>query len=91
MWRRLAFEILIKNVDDYLNNHGFLHAGHGHWVLSPVSDVNPVPAKNMQLKTWISEDAGPLADMEVAMAAAHHFSLETNQAKKRSRRNRERR
>lgn len=81
LWRRLAFGILIKNVDDHLNNHGFLHAGHGQWVLSPAFDVNPVPGKNMQLKTWISEDAGPSADIELAMAAAHHFSLETDQAR----------
>jgi serine/threonine-protein kinase HipA len=25
LWRRIAFSILITNVDDHLHNHGFLH------------------------------------------------------------------
>ena len=30
LWRRLAFNLLITNVDDHLQNHGFLHVEHGH-------------------------------------------------------------
>ncbi len=42
LFRRVAFSILISNVDDHLRNHGFLYAGNG-WQLSPLYDVNPVP------------------------------------------------
>ncbi len=28
LWRRIAFSILITNVDDHLHNHGFLHINH---------------------------------------------------------------
>jgi serine/threonine-protein kinase HipA len=29
LWRRLVFNLLITNVDDHLQNHGFLHVSHG--------------------------------------------------------------
>ena len=31
LWRRIAFSILITNVDDHLLNHGFLHLDRGLW------------------------------------------------------------
>jgi serine/threonine-protein kinase HipA len=37
LWRRIAFSILITNVDDHLMNHGFLHVEHGLWRLAPTS------------------------------------------------------
>ena len=29
LWRRLVLNLLITNVDDHLQNHGFLHVEHG--------------------------------------------------------------
>ena len=43
LYRRMVFNVLISNVDDHLRNHGFLWAGQGGWVLSPVYDLNPTP------------------------------------------------
>ena len=51
LWRRVAFFILITNVDDHLWNHGFLHASNGLWRISPAFDVNPFPERDRQLKT----------------------------------------
>jgi serine/threonine-protein kinase HipA len=75
LWRRLVFNILINNVDDHLNNHGFLHHAHGQWKLSPAFDINPFPDKERALKTWISEDAGEVASLADALAVSHHFGL----------------
>jgi serine/threonine-protein kinase HipA len=55
LWRRMAFSILITNVDDHLHNHGFLHTHHGRWRLAPAFDLNPFPDRVRELKTWISE------------------------------------
>ena len=43
LWRRIAFSILITNVDDHLLNHGFLHARP--WPVALVAGVRrqPVP------------------------------------------------
>lgn len=39
LWRRMVFNLLITNVDDHLQNHGFLYAGNGQWQLAPAFDV----------------------------------------------------
>jgi serine/threonine-protein kinase HipA len=41
--RRLAFNVLVSNVDDHLRNHGFLWSGREGWRLSPAFDLNPTP------------------------------------------------
>jgi serine/threonine-protein kinase HipA len=75
LWRRLVFNILITNVDDHLNNHGFLHIEHGKWILSPAYDINPFPDRERVLKTWPSEDTGPDATLDNALQAARYFNL----------------
>ena len=80
LWRRIVYNVLITNVDDHLNNHGFLHVAHGQWRLSPAFDINPFPDKQRTLKTWISEDAGPEATIDAAMAAARFFGLKKSEA-----------
>lgn len=40
LFRRIALNLLIGNVDDHLRNHGFLRAAGG-WNLSPVFDLEP--------------------------------------------------
>ena len=75
LWRRLVFNILINNVDDHLNNHGFLHHAHGQWKLAPAFDLNPFPDKERALKTWISEDAGETASVGEALAVAPLFGF----------------
>src|ERR1700688_2249557 len=76
LWRRIAFSILISNVDDHLHNHGFLHVAKDQWRLSPAFDINPFPDRLRELKTWISEDAGPAASIEALMAVASYFKLD---------------
>jgi len=80
LWRRIVFNVLINNVDDHLNNHGFLHVANGRWRLSPAFDVNPFPDKAGVLKTWISEE-GNQASIELAMSAAELFKLKLSRAK----------
>ena len=75
LWRRIAFSILITNVDDHLRNHGFLHVGRGQWRLAPAFDVNPFPERARELKTWISEEAGPEATIEGLLSIAPYFRI----------------
>ncbi|MEO7511253.1 MAG: type II toxin-antitoxin system HipA family toxin [Gemmatimonadaceae bacterium] len=75
LWRRVAFSILINNVDDHLHNHGFLHVEGGLWRLSPAFDLNPFPDRARELKTWISDDAGPAASVEALVETAPYFGL----------------
>ncbi len=75
LWRRLLFNLLITNVDDHLQNHGFLHVAHGQWRLAPAFDINPFPDKERESQTWLSEQDGPLTDVRMLLARASYFSL----------------
>ena len=81
LWRRIAFSILITNVDDHLHNHGFLHSERGLWRLSPAFDLNPMPDRARELKTWISDAAGPEATIDGLMSVAPYFKISTARAR----------
>ena len=80
LWRRLVFNHLITNVDDHLQNIGFLYSGHNLWRLSPAFDLNPFPDKAAESKTWLSEDTGPITSLQQLMAQAFRFALSPVQA-----------
>lgn len=60
LWRRIAFSLIINNIDDHLRNHGFLRDTSG-WCLSPAFDINPHPDLGIARATTIGfvDDAEP--------------------------------
>jgi len=77
LWRRIVFNIMIKNTDDHLRNHGFLLTPRG-WILSPAYDVNPVYfGKGLTLN--ISENDNSL-DLDLALSVIQYFRLDKSQA-----------
>ena len=80
LWRRLVFNHLITNVDDHLQNIGFLYSGNNQWRLSPAFDLNPFPDKDPESKTWLSEDTGPITSIEQLLSQAFRFELSQPQA-----------
>jgi len=82
LWRRMAFNHLITNVDDHLHNIGFLYAGSNLWRLSPAFDLNPFPDKERESKTWLSEDSGPITSVDELMKQAARFELSPDEAKR---------
>jgi len=80
LFRRIAFSILINNVDDHLRNHGFLHVGHGQWRLAPAFDINPFPDRFPELKTWISPRTGPEASLAALRSEAPYFRIKPAQS-----------
>lgn len=80
LWRRMAFNLLITNVDDHLQNCGFLHVAHGQWRLAPAFDLNPFPDKDRESKTWLSEQDGPITDARMLLARSRSFALGEEQA-----------
>ena len=82
LYRRVAFNVLISNVDDHLRNHGFLWQDRRGWSLSPAYDLNPVPTdlKARILTTNINLDEGTCS-LDLLEAAAEYFSLGLQQAR----------
>ncbi|MCP5407406.1 MAG: type II toxin-antitoxin system HipA family toxin [Chromatiaceae bacterium] len=81
LYRRVAFNVLVSNVDDHLRNHGFLWSGQGGWVLSPAYDLNPTPVdvKARILTTNIDLDEGTCS-VGLLREAAEYFGLVDGQA-----------
>jgi len=82
LYRRMAFNVLISNVDDHLRNHGFLWAGSKGWSLSPAYDLNPTPVDVRQriLTTNISLEDGT-CDIDLVLSVAELFSMAAPEAK----------
>jgi len=77
LWRRIVFNISVKNTDDHLRNHGFLLTPQG-WILSPAFDVNPV-YHGRGLTLNISETDNAL-DFGLASSVAKYFRVSANKA-----------
>ncbi|HXM04572.1 MAG TPA: hypothetical protein VN939_18310, partial [Chthoniobacterales bacterium] len=45
------------------------------WRLSPAFDINPSPERVRELKTWISEDAGPDMTIDALMSVIAYFRI----------------
>jgi serine/threonine-protein kinase HipA len=82
LYRRVAFNVLISNVDDHLRNHGFLWRGKQGWSLSPVYDLNPVPTdlKARVLSTNIDLDEGTCS-IDLLETASEYFGLDLTAAR----------
>lgn len=79
LWRRIVFNISIKNTDDHLRNHGFLLTEKG-WRLSPAFDINPNEFGS-GLSLNISETDNAL-DFELAISVAEYFRISKIKASK---------
>lgn len=80
LFKRIAFTILVSNVDDHLKNHGFVYFGNNQWALSPMFDVNPAPERFRELKTAIADRTAPEASIELLLENALYFDLKQDDA-----------
>jgi serine/threonine-protein kinase HipA len=82
LYRRVAFNVLVSNVDDHLRNHGFLRIDQSGWTLSPAYDLNPVPAdlKARVLTTNIDPEESTCS-VDLLEASAEYFALSLPEAR----------
>lgn len=77
LWKRIVFNIGVKNTDDHLRNHGFLLTETG-WILSPAYDINP-NKYGTGLSLNISEEDNSL-ELNLALSVAPYFRLNNTKA-----------
>ena len=77
LFRRVLFNIRIRNTDDHLRNHGFFVGGQGIR-LSPAYDINPSVDRN-ELSLAIDETEAT-CDVSVAMNAYKSYGISAAQA-----------
>ena len=82
LYRRVAFNVLVSNVDDHLRNHGFLRMERSGWTLSPAYDLNPVPEdlKARVLSTNIDLEESTCS-IDLLEASAGYFALSLGEAR----------
>ncbi len=80
LFDRIAFTILVSNVDDHLKNHGFVYAKNDKWKLSPAFDINPAPERFKELKTAIADPAEPDASLSLLLDHAFYFEIDKDRA-----------
>lgn len=83
LWRRIAFTVLVSNVDDHLRNHGFLYDGSkGGWRLSPAYDINPVPVDvRPRVLSLMIDDRDNSADFDLVLEVGDYFGLRKDDMK----------
>ena len=79
LFKRIAFNILVKNTDDHLRNHGFL-LKDGKWVLSPLYDVN-YNKDGKYLHLLIDENDSSL-DTDILIDTAKYYELSKDDGNK---------
>jgi serine/threonine-protein kinase HipA len=82
LFRRMAFNMFVRNEDDHLRNHGFLF--NEGWMLSPAYDIVPVPSRRkprdrFHLSLQVG-DQGSAATMTNLLSQCERFSLRREQA-----------
>jgi serine/threonine-protein kinase HipA len=77
LWRRIVFNICVKNTDDHLRNHGFLLTNQGYR-LSPAYDINPNEFGG-GLSLNISEKDNSL-DLDLALSVSEYFWVDEKKA-----------
>ena len=82
LFRRMAFNVLVSNVDDHLRNHGFLLRNRTGWSLSPAYDLNPTPSdvKARILSTNIDLDDGTCS-IDLVESTAGYFGMSLDRAR----------
>ncbi len=77
LFRRVLFNILIRNTDDHLRNHGFFVDESGIR-LSPAYDINP-SVDRQELTLAINEEE-TACDVSIAMEASQDYGLNPREA-----------
>jgi serine/threonine-protein kinase HipA len=83
LWRRIAFGVLVSNLDDHLRNHGFLYdSAKAGWRLSPAYDINPVPIDvRPRILSLMIDYEDNSASFDLVVEVGGYFGLRTDDMK----------
>lgn len=90
LWKRMAFNALVGNIDDHPLNHGFLHDGSVErgWGLAPAFDITPVMSRvprpladGPALSMATGADGSARTGVPRLIAAAAHFGVDAEVAR----------
>ncbi|QDQ26981.1 type II toxin-antitoxin system HipA family toxin [Chitinimonas arctica] len=77
LFRRVVFNVMVRNTDDHLRNHGFVRAANG-WRLSKAFDMNPNRAKDSHAIAL--DDVSTDSELDLVMSTAEFYRLDARKA-----------
>jgi serine/threonine-protein kinase HipA len=82
LFRRMAFNALISNIDDHPRNHALIAKEH-EWQLSPAYDLTPMPqvAQDRRDLAMVIGDQGRFANVRNVLSQHTRFLLDEDEAK----------
>lgn len=80
LYRRLIFNLMVDNTDDHVKNHGMLHVSQGQYKLAPAFDV-VMQLTNLGYQQLAITPSNHNSSLGLALNAAPHFGLSSNEAK----------
>jgi serine/threonine-protein kinase HipA len=80
LYRRLIFNLMVDNTDDHVKNHGMLHVSQAQYKLSPAFDV-VMQLTNLGYQQLAITPGNHTSSLGLALNAAPHFGLSSNEAK----------
>lgn len=80
LYRRMIFNLMVDNTDDHVKNHGMLHVRQGQYTLAPAFDV-VMQLTNLGYQQLAILPGNHTSSLQLALNAAPHFGLSTNEAR----------
>ena len=82
LYRRMVFNVFVRNEDDHLRNHGFIY--RKGWSLSPAYDILPMPARRQNARPFHLAlqigDHGSQATIDNLLTSHEQFGLSRPEA-----------
>ncbi|MDO9050391.1 MAG: type II toxin-antitoxin system HipA family toxin [Methylotenera sp.] len=81
LYRRMVFNVAVRNSDDHELNHGLIHYKHGDWRLSPAFDIVPTTVFHHVYQHAILIGDSAAGTISNLLSNAEAFELSQAQAK----------
>ena len=78
LYRRVAFNVAVRNTDDHFRNHGFLLTPQG-WTLSPAYDMNPTTNDYQSL---LINSTTNKSDLQFLLDSSEEYMINRNDAQR---------
>lgn len=81
LYRRMVFNVAVRNSDDHELNHGLIHVRDNAYVLSPAFDISPVPSNSLINQHALLIGASSSGTVASLLEAAEAFEIDRTTAK----------
>ncbi|PPC84679.1 MAG: hypothetical protein CTY38_01125 [Methylotenera sp.] len=75
LYKRMVFNVAVRNSDDHELNHGLIHVRDNEYRLSPAFDISPIPSSNLVKQHALLIGSSGDGTISALLEAAEGFSI----------------